>query len=139
MEILRNLTISEVKQMAGLLALKFKSSGEIIGLVGNLGSGKTTFAKAFLKQLGIKQGKSPTFVISHQYWHDKRLVCHMDFYRLDHNADLETLGLEEIMSGRNIVLIEWVNKFPKIEKACDVVINFRIKRLNKRDVTVKFN
>lgn len=139
METLRNLGLSEVKQLAATLASNFKSHGVVIGLTGNLGSGKTTFTKSFLKQLGIKEVKSPTFVISHQHRIGSRFVHHLDFYRLNKKADLAPLGLEEIISGRNIAIIEWVDKFPPIEKACDIVINFKIKRLNKRDVTIKFN
>src|SRR5687768_8700262 len=139
METLRNLALPEVKKLASVLASHLKSQGAVIGLTGNLGSGKTTFAKAFLKKLGINEGKSPTFVISHQYRQNSRLVCHLDFYRLNREADLRPLGMAELMSGRNIVIMEWVDKFPKIKKHCDIVISFKIKRLNKRDVIIQFN
>ena len=112
--------------------------GFIIGLSGNLGSGKTTFAKAFAKSLGIKTLKSPTFIVSQRYHLKNKFLYHMDFYRLKSKKDLEAIGLSEILSGQNIVLIEWVEKFPQIKRRCDALINFTVKPKNKRDVEIKF-
>jgi tRNA threonylcarbamoyladenosine biosynthesis protein TsaE len=147
----RNLTLLQVKKLAEQTAKKTGSNGITIGLSGNLGSGKTTFAKALAKALGIKTLKSPTFIVSQRYplknpaRHAKhaetggRFLYHIDFYRLDHKKDLNVLGLAEILNGDNLVLIEWVGKFPQIKNKCNLLINFIVKPSNKRDVTIQTN
>ncbi len=136
---LQNLNLSQVQQLAQALAREFKTRGGVIGLTGPLGAGKTTFTKAFLKNLGIKKSSSPTFVISHEYRQQGRKIYHLDFYRLNKTAELENLGLDEMTTGKNIVLIEWLDKFPKLTKQCHLLINFKVKPNNLRDVTIKFN
>ena len=134
-----HLTLPQVQTLAQTLAKKIKPNGLKIGLVGNLGSGKTTFAKAFAKTLGIKNLKSPTFIVSQRYsWH-KNFLYHLDFYRLMKASELEPLGLNEILASPALVLIEWVDKFPAVKKLCDIVITFKVKDHNSRDVTIKFN
>jgi tRNA threonylcarbamoyladenosine biosynthesis protein TsaE len=135
----RNLNSLEVKQLASTLAKKASKKGYIVGLSGNLGAGKTTFAQAFAKSLGIKTLKSPTFIVSQCYPLGDRFLFHLDFYRLTHPDQLTPLGLDEILNGSNVVLIEWVDKFPKIAAQCDILINLKVKPDNKRDVTIKSN
>ena len=81
-------------------------------LFGDLGAGKTTFAKGFAKGLGVKEViTSPTFVILKRFKiYDLRFknFCHIDCYRLKGGKDIEVLGLKEILScPTNFVLIEW--------------------------------
>jgi tRNA threonylcarbamoyladenosine biosynthesis protein TsaE len=133
----KNLDLTQLNKVAETLALEMKNKPAVIGLSGDLGAGKTTFVKAFTKTLNIKTVKSPTFVISHRYPYKKAFVYHMDFYRLEDKEQLAPLGLDEILSSHNIVLIEWVEKFPQIEKKCDILINLKVKPDNKRDVTIK--
>jgi tRNA threonylcarbamoyladenosine biosynthesis protein TsaE len=132
-----NLTLNEFQALATTLGKKAAKTPLTVGLIGNLGSGKTTFAKAFAKALGIKSLKSPTFIVNQRYSLKHTYLYHMDFYRLDDKVQLSPLGLEEILSGKNIVLIEWVDKFPQIQKMCDILISFKVKPHNKRDVTIK--
>ena len=134
----RNLTLLQVQKFAQTLARQVAKHGAVIGLTGNLGAGKTTFAKAFARALGIKTVKSPTFIVSQRYTLRDTYLYHLDFYRLDHPKQLEPLGLSEIMSGRDIVLIEWVDKFMTIMKKCDILINLKVKQGNKRDVQIRF-
>lgn len=134
-----NQTPVEVQKLAIDLAEKMANKGAIIGLTGNLGSGKTTFAKSFGRKLGIKSLKSPTFVISHQYPYKGKFLYHIDLYRLKSKKELEALDLPQIISKPNLVLIEWVDKFPAILRQCDLLINFEVKPKDKRDVTIKKN
>ncbi len=133
-----NLTQRQLEKLAIELAKKSLKTGAVIGLNGNLGAGKTTFAKAFVKVLRIKSLKSPTFIVNQQYKLSNRSLFHLDFYRLDNMAQLNHLGLDELLMRPNIVLIEWVEKFPKIERMCDILINLKVKPQDKRDVEVKF-
>ena len=100
-----------------------RSHHEAVVLVcsGNLGSGKTTFAKALAHTLGIKEEiTSPTFVIEKIYEVSKRArtetgfsrFIHIDAYRLKHKKELEALRFAEIArDSENLVLIEWGDKF----------------------------
>jgi tRNA threonylcarbamoyladenosine biosynthesis protein TsaE len=136
--IYRNLSQGALTKLAADLAKKVSKPGAVIGLSGNLGAGKTTFTKAFAKSLGIKSVKSPTFIVSQRYALQNRFLYHIDFYRLDDKEQLTPLGINEILFRPNIVLIEWVEKFPHIMKKCDILINFQVKPHDKRDVAVKF-
>ena len=105
----------ETKEFAKNLAKDFLSGG-IIGLSGDLGAGKTTFAQGFAEGLGIQDRiVSPTFLIIRQYPlpESKKFFYHIDLYRLE-NIDLKNSGLAEILEDpTNIILIEWASKLGK--------------------------
>ena len=81
--------------------------GDVVVLAGDLGSGKTTFAKGVGRALGVDEPVvSPTFTIVRQY--EGRLpLVHVDVYRLDHLQELHDLGLEELIDGDAVTLVEW--------------------------------
>ncbi len=82
-------------------------------LVGDLGTGKTTLAKGLISGFGaapVEEILSPTFSLIHEYEGPPKLY-HIDLYRLDRVAELETLGLDELEDQPAIVLIEWGEKF----------------------------
>jgi tRNA threonylcarbamoyladenosine biosynthesis protein TsaE len=86
----------------------------VILLIGNLGAGKTTLAKGIVEGLGAVQAdevSSPTFTLIHEY---SPRVTHIDLYRLDTEAEVATLGLDEIFDRPGIVLIEWGERFPRL-------------------------
>lgn len=136
---LTNLTLEQSEEFANNIAGEYRQSAGIIGLVGPLGSGKTTFVKNFTKTLGVKGTKSPSFVIAHQYKIKRRIIHHLDFYRLRRISELESLGLSEILTGKNIVLIEWVDKFPRIQKQCNLLIKLKVNPKGGRDVTITYH
>ena len=79
----------------------------IICLTGDLGSGKTVFAKGFANGLGINDVvSSPTFTIIKEYTEGEMPLYHMDVYRLDGNTD--GVGIEEYFHKNGVVIIEWV-------------------------------
>jgi tRNA threonylcarbamoyladenosine biosynthesis protein TsaE len=81
--------------------------GDVVVLAGDLGSGKTTFAKGVGRALAVEEPVvSPTFTIVRQY--DGRLpLVHVDVYRLDHLQELHDLGLEELIDDDAVTLVEW--------------------------------
>ncbi len=109
----------ETKIFAESLAQKLIHTGKdkravVLGLVGNLGSGKTTFTQGLIKGFGVqKRVLSPTFVILKRFCPSKRSgvqnVYHIDAYRI-HRKDLLDLGWEKIVSGHNVVIIEWADR-----------------------------
>ena len=83
--------------------------GSVIGLIGDLASGKTTFVKGLLKGLEYDYDvTSPTFTLINEY--DAKIkVFHIDFYRDSNLSRWNTIGIEEILNSNGIVLIEWAD------------------------------
>ncbi len=104
----------ETKKWAKQYAQSLRG-GEVIGLIGDLGAGKTTFCQGLAKGLGITQNvNSPTFVIMKIYPVNnaskiKNLV-HIDAYRLESANDLESIGAKERFERDDtVILIEWAD------------------------------
>lgn len=89
-------------------------AGTVLALDGELGAGKTVFAQGVALGLGVEeQVTSPSFVLMHIY-QGRLTFYHFDFYRLDEEAELESLGLEEYFDGEGIVVVEWAGKFSDV-------------------------
>lgn len=113
----------------------------ILALIGQLGSGKTTFVKGFAKGLGVKKRIiSPSFVLIRPYSINKKSYTHLfhiDLYRLESLFDIRGLGLEEIWNNPyNIIVIEWAEKIKKILPMKRTEINFEYLGKMKRKIEV---
>jgi tRNA threonylcarbamoyladenosine biosynthesis protein TsaE len=84
-------------------------AGDVVGLSGPLGAGKTTFIKAVVEaRLGVDPASSPTFTFWHRYEGDDGTpIDHLDLYRIEDPRELSELGLDEAFDGSSIVLVEW--------------------------------
>lgn len=98
----------------GVFANKFSSDLQVplvIWLEGDLGAGKTTFAREFIHALGYKgRVKSPTYGLLEQYQINPLQVIHMDLYRISDPGELEFLALEDLLDEHTILLVEWPDK-----------------------------
>lgn len=88
--------------------------GAVIALSGELGAGKTVFARGVAQGLGVAGVvNSPSFVIMNLY-QGRLELYHFDFYRLMDEEELQELGLEEYFYAGGVALIEWADKFPGV-------------------------
>ncbi len=102
-------TVALARALAAVLA-----PGDVIGLEGGLGAGKTTFARATVHGLGVPKEiavTSPTFALLHQY-QGRLPIAHADFYRLGDEAEVEELGVDELLEEGGVLFVEWGKKFP---------------------------
>jgi len=106
------LELASAAETAALAArvARLAEAGDVIALHGDLGSGKTTFARGFIRALGLADAEvpSPTFTLVEVYEvsADQPAVWHFDLYRLAKPEDAYELGFEEALAG-GILLIEW--------------------------------
>src|SRR5262245_15914856 len=81
--------------------------GDVVVLTGDLGAGKTVLAKGIAEGLGVTEPVvSPTFTIVREYEGDVPLL-HLDVYRLDHLQEVIDLGLDELLDGHAVTVVEW--------------------------------
>lgn len=95
----------------GALLGKGATGGEVIGLSGPLGAGKTEFVKGLAKGLDVTDAyvSSPTFILVHP--HEGRLpLYHIDLYRLEKESEVEGIGLEEYLEGDGVAAVEWAER-----------------------------
>jgi tRNA threonylcarbamoyladenosine biosynthesis protein TsaE len=108
--------------IAGALARELRPRDRVL-LEGPLGAGKSTFARALLRALGVRQAPegSPTFAIAHEYVARGGLeVVHLDLYRMRSEAELEHAGVHAYFWEREaVVLAEWVSLWPGLEEALE--------------------
>ena len=112
-------------------------AGDLIFLNGDLGTGKTTFVQMLMRHLGFQvKVKSPTYAIYEAYKNDKYSIFHMDLYRLSSAEELYYLGIEEIITPENIVLIEWADKGEKVLPNATKQLNFNLSNAKNREITL---
>ena len=121
---------------------KERKEATVIGLTGDLGSGKTAFAQGFAKALGVKEKiTSPTFVIEKRYKtrnKNRKNLIHIDAYRIKDPKEILDLGWEEIAGDpKNIIIVEWAERIKKILPKKHIQINFEHMDGNKRRIKIK--
>ncbi len=133
-------SLKGTKKLAQKLART--SCCRIIGLQGELGSGKTTFVQFFAKALGVKDKiLSPTFVIFKSFVLKNKYfekLYHFDCYRINQPKEILDLGFKEIIADKkNIILIEWSDKIEELLPSEAVILEFRFIDKNKREINVR--
>jgi len=110
------------------------STGIVITLVGDLGSGKTAFVQGLARGVDVPSDyyiTSPTYTLINDY--PGRLpFYHVDLYRLTTLADIEEIGLNDILSGKFITAIEWADRLQKQDLGDHLAVRIRITDLDDR-------
>lgn len=97
----------QLGSVAGTLASRVGDGG-VIYLSGDLGAGKTTFARAMLGALGVTSRiKSPTYSLIESYTAGDLIIHHLDLYRIEAADELHWIGLEDLGTGKFLMLVEW--------------------------------
>ncbi len=127
----------ETVQLGVELARGMKAP-QLVLLIGDLGSGKTTLAKGLISGIGPASAAdvlSPSFSLIHEYEGDPK-VYHVDLYRLDRLPELETLGLDDLWDQQAIILIEWGEKFTGQLPESRIEIHLKDLGENDREILV---
>ena len=131
---------SQTKKTGKLLAkeiLKRKPTKRalVLGLVGDLGGGKTTFLQGLAQGLKIKRKiLSPTFIIMRRF----NNFYHIDCYRIQKPREILSLGFKKIVANpKNIVAVEWADRIRQIMPLDTLWINFEFLTKKKRKIVVK--
>ncbi|HQZ34643.1 MAG TPA: tRNA (adenosine(37)-N6)-threonylcarbamoyltransferase complex ATPase subunit type 1 TsaE [Ilumatobacteraceae bacterium] len=104
---LRASSLADTHAIASALA-RLSRAGDLIVLAGEMGTGKTAFAKGFGAALGVTEPiTSPTFTLVHSYDAGKLTLHHADIYRLSTHNEVADLALAELLEDDGIVLVEW--------------------------------
>jgi tRNA threonylcarbamoyladenosine biosynthesis protein TsaE len=112
---------------------------KLVLLRGDLGAGKTTLVKGIAAAFGAASEDdvtSPTFTLVHEYRGPKANLYHIDLYRVDTQRQLETLGLDDLISENSVLLIEWGEKFPRFVRERDLEIALERVGENERKIRV---
>jgi len=110
--------------------------GDVVALSGELGAGKTVFVQGLVRALGVTTGAtSPTFVLVNEY-RGRLPVHHVDAYRTASLAELLDLGLDEMMDGEGVTVIEWAERLEPLLPARTVRVRIAGVGDEPREITI---
>ena len=107
-ESIQRLTLAELESRGVAIGRTLRAPA-LVTLMGELGAGKTTLVQAICRGLGVSESvTSPTFALIHEYSAPSARIVHCDLYRLQTDADVASLGLDDMLGDPTaIVLVEW--------------------------------
>jgi tRNA threonylcarbamoyladenosine biosynthesis protein TsaE len=125
--ILREITTHSAEETIafGRTLAELLTPPKLVLLRGDLGAGKTTLVKgiaAAFEAAAEEDVTSPTFTLVHEYRGPRANLYHIDLYRIDTPRELETLGLDDLRSDNSILLIEWGEKFPRLQWDAEIAL-----------------
>ncbi len=132
------MTFEEINKFSKKLA-NYVKSGDLIALIGDLGTGKTTFSQNFAKEFGVTDTlKSPTFNYVLEYFSGRLPLYHFDVYRLSNPEEIYEIGYEDYLNGDGVLLIEWANIIESELPKEYIKINFEYFDEDKRKLSISF-
>jgi len=130
-------TVSETIRIGKRIGA-FLQPGDVVALVGDLGTGKTHLIKGLAAGVGVKKTAylaSPSFTLINEY-PGKIPFCHLDLYRLETEEETRDTGVEEILQGGGVTAIEWADKIPSLLPRELLWIHLRAVGENRRSVEI---
>ena len=110
--------------------------GMVVGLIGDLGSGKTCLAQGICRGLGVEDYvTSPSFVLIHEY-EGRMPVYHFDLYRIRDAMELFELGYEEYFYGNGVCLVEWAERAQSLWPEDGVEVHLKHLGMEKREIAL---
>ena len=112
MEIKRSITITNEEETRdfGLELGKNAKAGQVIALIGDLGTGKTTLTKSIAEGLGVTETiSSPTYTIVKEYYSGRLPLYHFDVYRICDPEEFFNIGAEDYLNGEGVSIVEWAD------------------------------
>ncbi|HAO30261.1 MAG TPA: tRNA (adenosine(37)-N6)-threonylcarbamoyltransferase complex ATPase subunit type 1 TsaE [Treponema sp.] len=110
--------------------------GDVIAMTGTLAAGKTTITKGIAKALGVTETiTSPTFCLISEYEGTMPLY-HMDVYRLDGAEDFVNLGVDDMLYGNGVCIIEWSEKIQSEIPSKAIRLDIQAKSADERTITI---
>ncbi len=135
--------VSDSENTTKLIAKKYAQSIKspcVISLVGDLGAGKTTFAKGFAEGFGVTDVvTSPTYTIMNEYMGEKMPLYHFDMYRLNGMEEAVGAGFEEyfdLKALKGVCLVEWASNVEGLLPALHVEISLKKLEETKREISI---
>jgi tRNA threonylcarbamoyladenosine biosynthesis protein TsaE len=113
---------------------------KLVLLRGDLGAGKTTLVKGIAEGFQAAREEdvtSPTFTLVHEYRGPQASLYHIDLYRVDTPRELETLGLDDLISDKSVLLIEWGEKFARFRRERDIEIALEVVGETERRIMIQ--
>jgi len=127
--------IDDTAKVADELSSLF-SEGDTIALIGDLGTGKTTFTQMICKMWNITDVDSPSFALINEYYGSKK-VFHFDFYRIEEMTELFDFGFHEYISDVDAIkFVEWADMFPEVLPRKKYEMKFSFDENGNRQVAV---
>ncbi len=115
------------QQFAGVVSIPL-----VIGLMGEIGAGKTTFLRAMFRAIGIKGAiKSPTYALVESYTLKDLQIHHFDLYRIHDEAELEFIGFRDYFMTPALCCIEWPLPVEKGQDYLDILLQFSTKGMGR--------
>jgi len=131
-------SVEETIRAGERLAGKLKP-GDVVALIGNLGSGKTVLTKGIAKGLGVKDVRyvnSPTFVTIKEH-KAKIPLYHLDIYRLNNTSILDSESYEEYFYGDGVTVVEWADKIRALLPKRHIEVKLSVAGPGKRKIEIK--
>jgi tRNA threonylcarbamoyladenosine biosynthesis protein TsaE len=113
-------------------------AGDVVLLFGDLGMGKTVFARGLARGLGVSDGqvRSPSFTLVNRY-QGRGPVAHVDLYRIDRVEDLDEIGLEEVFDEDGVAVVEWAERLGPYRPARAVSVRLLDLGGNEREILIE--
>ncbi|MFP4582320.1 MAG: tRNA (adenosine(37)-N6)-threonylcarbamoyltransferase complex ATPase subunit type 1 TsaE [Desulfococcaceae bacterium] len=137
-ERIANTASPEQTRALGEAVARALPDGALVALFGDLGAGKTVFVQGMARAAGVPPEipvVSPTYTLIHEY-PGQRTLIHVDLYRLAGGADLEEIGLYELMDGDALVAVEWAERLDPADLGAHLSVRLKMTEDPVREIAL---